>query len=63
MTKGELEILEKLGEIWNLFLALPIEHPMARSEFCTGVHTLQNHVAARPAIREIRGILEEQGED
>lgn len=51
MTDAEKEIVEKLGEIWNLFLKLPVEHPTANLEFCAGIHGLQHHIAARPALR------------
>lgn len=54
MTDEEREIVEKLGEAWNLFCALPVEHPMAQVEFCSGIHALQNHVAARPALRDLK---------
>ena len=53
MTDNEREIVEKLGEVWNLFLKLPVEHPTANLEFSAGIHVLQNHVAARPALRDL----------
>ena len=53
MTDEERAIVEKLGEVWELFLALPIEHPMARTEFCSGIHVLQRQVASRPAFRNL----------
>lgn len=53
MTEQEREIVEKLGDIWNLFLKLPVEHPMARSEFANHVHALQSHVAARCVFRHM----------
>lgn len=55
MTDEEREIVEKLGEVWNLFLKLPVEHPTAKLEFSAGIHVLQNHVAARPALRNLNG--------
>lgn len=55
MTEEEREIVEKLGDVWNLFLKLPTEHPTANLEFSAGIHVLQSHVAARPALRDING--------
>ena len=52
MTEQEQDIVEELGNIWNLYLKLPVEHPMAQSEFCSGIHNLQNHVAARASYRK-----------
>lgn len=53
MTDDEREIVEKLGEVWNLFLKLPVEHPTANLEFSAGIHVLQNHVAARATLRDL----------
>lgn len=54
MTDAERKIIEALGDIWNQYAALPVQHPMDHQEFCTGVHRLQEKVAARPALRTIR---------
>lgn len=53
ITAAELEIINKLGEVFNLFCKLPEEHPMAKAEFCSGIHVLQNDVAARATFRFI----------
>ena len=55
MTDQEREIVEKLADVWDLFYALPVEHQMANIEFAAGIHALQNHVAARPALRDLNG--------
>lgn len=54
MTEQEKKIVEMLGEVWNLFLELPVQNPTANQEFCAGIHVLQHHVAARPALRALR---------
>lgn len=51
MTPQELEIVEKLADAFNLFCELPEQHPMAKSEFCTRIHDLQNAVMSRDAVR------------
>lgn len=48
---GEQKIAQLLGDAWNLYLTLPVEHPMGRDEFCRAIHHCQNMVLARPAIR------------
>lgn len=53
MTDEERAIVEKLGDVWNMFLGLPVEHQTANLEFSAGVHALQNHVAARSAYRTL----------
>ncbi|UNA05728.1 hypothetical protein PQA65_gp14 [Yersinia phage vB_YenM_42.18] len=40
-----------LGDAWNQYLQLPIEHPCERDEFCRAIHACQGIVLARPAIR------------
>jgi hypothetical protein len=53
MTEAERRLVEALSDVWNQFVALPEQHPMDRQEFCSGVHRLQEKVAARPALREL----------
>ena len=53
VTAAEKAIADALGEVWNAYLALPVEHPMEAAEFCQGVHALQNMVLARAGCRAI----------
>ncbi|WPZ06578.1 hypothetical protein [Pelagerythrobacter marinus] len=52
-TAQEEALAVALGECWDMFLKLPIEHPDDRDEFRRGIHSLQNIVLARPALRSI----------
>lgn len=38
LTKEEEEILMLTEEIWNRFLALPINHPMEANEMAMKIH-------------------------
>ncbi len=53
LTSEEQKIAQLLGDAWNLYLTLPVEHPMGRDEFCRAIHHCQNMVLARPAIRAL----------
>lgn len=50
-SDAEREVLEKLGEAYNLFVRLPVQHPMEADEFCRAVHVAQGIVAIRVARR------------
>lgn len=47
----EFELVKGLGEIWNDFLELEVGHPMERTEFCSGIHFLQDKLLARVGVR------------
>ncbi|MEG1467446.1 MAG: hypothetical protein RR987_11710 [Hafnia sp.] len=53
LTVEEQKVAQLLGDAWNLYLGLPVEHPMGRDEFCRAIHHCQNMVLARPAIRAL----------
>lgn len=53
MTEAEKQLVLMLAEVWNKYLELPSEHISDYSEFCTGIHRLQEKVLARPARREL----------
>ena len=53
VTAEEAAIVEGLGEVWNAYLALPIEHPNDRLEFLSVVHDAQRHVLARAGRRRL----------
>lgn len=54
LTEAERAIIMALAEVWNSYVALPEQHPMAQKEFCEGIHRLQEHVAARPTFRQLK---------
>lgn len=51
LTAAEAGILNALGDVWNAFAQLPVDHPWAATEFMHGIHRLQEAIAARPALR------------
>lgn len=54
MTKEEIQIIELLGKVWNLFLELPSEHDSDNREFEYGIHILQRQIMARPTRRNMK---------
>lgn len=54
VTEQEYQIVRGLGDIWNLFLELPNEHPMQNQEFCQAIHRCQDMVFARAGIRAVK---------
>lgn len=54
VTDAERKIAQTLGDAWNAYLELPIEHPMERDEFCRAIHVCQNMVLSRGAVRAIK---------
>lgn len=55
VSDKEEQIALQLGDIWNRYLELPIEHPMEQDEFCRGIHVLQHLVLCRAGRRAING--------
>lgn len=47
----EHRLAQMLGDVWNAYLELPIEHPCEREEFCRAIHACQDMILSRPAIR------------
>lgn len=47
LTKEEEEILMLTEEIWNRFLALPINHPMEANEIAMKIHDIQGMIISR----------------
>lgn len=47
LTKEEEEILMLTEEIWNRFLALPINHPMEANEIAMKIHDIQRRIISR----------------
>jgi hypothetical protein len=54
MTKEEIEIIELTKEIWNKFLALPVEHSADIRELEFHTHAIQNIVLSRVGLREYK---------
>ncbi|WP_054892291.1 MULTISPECIES: hypothetical protein [unclassified Pseudomonas] len=53
LTDAEARIARMLGDAWNAYLELPVEHPMDRGEFCTSIHRCQDQVLARAGRRAL----------
>ena len=53
ITNAELRIVGLLGEAWNAFLTLPIEHADHQDEFRHAIHRAQDMVLARVGARQI----------
>lgn len=62
LTKEEEEILRLTEEIWNRFLALPINHPMEANEIAVKIHDIQRMIIARPGFRMNKEIFRDYGE-
>ena len=56
-TKEEEEILKLTEEIWNRFLALPINHPMEADEIAIKIHDIQRIIISRPGFRMNRDMF------
>ena len=54
LTDQEAKVAQMLGEAWNEYLKLPIEHPMGQKEFCSAIHACQNIVLARCGVRAFK---------
>lgn len=51
LNTQELALCDKLADCWNDFLQLEIMHPSERTEFMNAIHSAQNIVMARSAVR------------
>lgn len=60
-TKEEEEILKLTEEIWNRFLALPINHPMEADEIAIKIHDIQRMIIARPGFRINKKLFRDYG--
>lgn len=57
ITEAEMQIVQMLGDVWNEYLKLPVEHPTEQSEFCTAIHACQDKILARTGRRETFELL------
>ncbi|WP_421057629.1 hypothetical protein [Klebsiella variicola] len=55
---AERDVAQLLGDAWDLYLSLPVEHPNERSEFCQAIHACQSIVLSRPAVRALKALRE-----
>lgn len=62
LTQEEEAILRLTEEIWNRFLALPINHPMEMDEMAIKIHDIQRMIIARPGFRMNKEIFRDYGE-
>lgn len=62
LTQEEKEILELTAELWNRFLALPINHPMEADEMAIKIHDIQRMIMSRPGFRMNQEIFRDYGE-
>lgn len=63
LTTAERDVAQMLGEAWNLYLNLPVEHPNERTEFCQAIHACQSIVMSRPAVRALKEIKDSGATD
>uniref|UniRef100_UPI0035C9A0CE hypothetical protein n=1 Tax=uncultured Sphingomonas sp. TaxID=158754 RepID=UPI0035C9A0CE len=53
VTDAELRVVGLLGEAWNAFLAMPVEHSDHQDEFRHAIHAAQDLVLSRVGARQI----------
>lgn len=58
----DLDLAKLTEEIWNRFLALPINHPMEANEIAMKIHDIQRMIIARPGFRMNKEIFRDYGE-
>ncbi|KKL05308.1 hypothetical protein LCGC14_2607350 [marine sediment metagenome] len=53
LTREELDIVDLLGQAYNLFASLPRDtlHPTAKDEFASAIHNAQHLVMIQSAVR------------
>ena len=61
LTKEEEEILMLTEEIWNRFLALPINYPMEANEIAMKIHDIQRMIISRPGFRMNQEMFRQYG--
>lgn len=61
LTKEEKEILRLTEEIWNRFLALPINYPMEANEMAMKIYDIQRMIISRPGFRLNQGMFKGYG--
>lgn len=61
LTQEEEEILMLTEEIWNRFLALPINYPMEMDEMAIKIHDIQRMIISRPGFRMNQEMFRQYG--
>lgn len=61
LTQEEEAILRLTEEIWNRFLALPINHPMEANEIAMKIHDIQRMIISRPGFRMNQEMFRQYG--
>lgn len=56
LTEHEAKVAQMLGEAWNEYVKLPVEHPMERQEFCTAIHACQDKILGRAGRRAFHSV-------
>lgn len=55
LTTQEREVVDRLVDAWNAFVALPVEHADDSDEFRRAIHAANAKVLMRPGRREYNG--------
>jgi len=61
LTQKEEAILRLTEEIWNRFLALPINHPMEKDEMAIKIHDIQRMIISGPGFRMNQEMFRQYG--
>jgi hypothetical protein len=61
LTQKEEAILRLTEEIWNRFLALPINHPMEKDEMALKIHDIQRMIISGPGFRMNQELFRQYG--
>lgn len=51
ITVDEETVLQLLGEAWNKFIKLPVEHHADKAEMTLAIHAAQNIILSRVGLR------------
>lgn len=51
-TEDEEKAINLSVELWNAFVALPVQHPVDQQDFCDAIHTIQRILGWRPMMRK-----------
>lgn len=60
LTEDERRVIDLLVSAWNVFVTLPVQHPMHNQEFAHAIHEAQRLIMSRPTAREMGWVKDEQ---